>query len=579
LLLENLIGRRLFNDPREAQTPGHKILLRGGYVRQIGQGIYSLLPLAQRACSKIENIIREEMNKIGGQEILMPVVIPSDLWVESGRYATVGSELVRFKDRTGHDCILNMTHEEVVVDVARSQVDSYRQLPFMVYQIQTKFRDEPRSRGGLLRVREFTMKDAYSFHRTQKDLEKYYDICHKSYSRIFERCGLRHVVDILSDSGMMGGAVAHEFMLVTPVGEDTIFLCDSCDYRANREVAKAVRKYNFDEELKELEDIETPGQKTIEEVSNFIGTTPDRCCKAVGFMADEKNPVIAFVRGDLEVNLSKLKNTLGSANIRPMQDEEFTGFGSVPGFVGPVGLNEDAVKLVFDVSVKKTPNLVIGGNAPDLHRTGFNFGRDYTSKNICEITEVNDGDPCPGCGKALSSVRGVEVGNIFQLGTKYTKAMEFTYPEENGSQKYPIMGCYGIGVGRTMACVIEESHDENGPIWPISIAPFKVHICCLQAQKAGIRDAGQNIHDELEKMGIETILDTRKVGAGFMFSDADLIGAPIRVILSRRNLKDEVVEMKYRIIDAPEDLPENIEISCAAEKIKELCDKLKEKYI
>ena len=575
MLLEKLIGKRLFNDPRDAQTPGHKILLRGGYIRQIGQGIYSLLPLGKKVAARVENIIREEMNRIGGQEILMPVVIPAELWLESGRYHSVGQELVRFKDRTGHDCVLNMTHEEVVVDVARSNIESYRQMPCMIYQIQTKFRDEPRSRGGLIRVREFTMKDAYSFHRSQEDLEKYYMICHDAYTRIFKRCGLREVVDIKADSGIMGGAVSHEFMLVSPVGEDTLLLCDKCGYRANREVATSGKEYCYDEPLRELEDVETPGQKTIEEVAGFLGVTTDHCCKCVAFMADEKRPVAAFVRGDFEVNQSKLARILGTGNIRPMEEEEFEPAGTVAGYVGPVGLDPEKIEMIFDLSVAKTPNLVIGANKFDWHRTGFNFGRDFSSENVHDIRDIVEGEPCPECGAPLRAARGIEIGNIFQLGTKYSSAMNFTYQEEDGTQKTPIMGCYGIGVGRTLASVVEESHDDHGPIWPMTIAPYPVHICCLQSKDEEIRKAGEKLHDDLCSIGLEPVLDIRQVGAGFMFSDADLVGAPVRVILSRRNLKNEVVELKYRVVDPPEDLPNQAPLAGAAEKIGEICETLR----
>ena len=574
MYIEHLLGKRLFHDPKDAVTPGHKALLRGGYIRQIGQGIFALLPLGFSVCAKIEKIIREEMNRVGGQEIQMPVVIPADLWLESGRYHTVGEELVRFEDRTGRDCVLNMTHEEVVVDVARGNIDSYRQLPFMIYQIQTKFRDEPRSRGGLIRVREFVMKDAYSFHRTQEDLEQYYEKCHEAYARIFKRCGMKNIIDIQSDSGIMGGKVAHEFMLINPVGEDTIFVCDACAYRANKEVAVSKRKYDFDEELQDLADVETPDKKTIEEVAEFLGTTPDRCCKTVAFMMDDEEPVFAFIRGDIEVNQAKLEKLLGTGNIRPLEDEEFEACGSVAGFVGPVGIDKEKVRMIFDESVKNTPNLVVGANKKDVHKTGFNFGRDFQSDEVYDISEVLGGEPCPECGEPLRSTRGIEVGNIFQLGTRYSSAMSFTYQEEDGTEAYPIMGCYGIGVGRTMAGVVEESRDDNGPVWPVNLAPYPVQICCLQAKDENIRNAGVKLHDDLKAAGLEPVLDARQVGAGFMFSDADMIAAPIRVILSRRNMKKSAVELKYRLQDAPEDLPGEASMENAVETIKEIHERL-----
>jgi prolyl-tRNA synthetase len=577
--IEHLVGKRLPDDPKDAQTPGHRLLLRGGYIRQVGQGIYSLLPLAQRACRRVEAIIREEMNAVGGQEILMPVVSPAELWIESGRYETVGSEMLRFTDRNDHPCVLNMTHEEVVVDLARSNVDSYRQFPFMVYQIQTKFRDEPRSRGGLIRVREFTMKDAYSFHRTQEDLAAYYKECHAAYVRIFRRVGLRNVVDIESDTGMMGGSVAHEFMLVSDVGEDTLVLCDACGYRANREVARSARSYASSEPLQPLCNVETPGKKTIEEVTTFLGTDPTHACKAVAFVADGR-PVIAFVRGDFEVNQAKLRKALRTGDIRPMTEEEFAPFGSVAGFVGPIGLDASKVTLLFDESVARSPNLVIGANAVDLHTTGFNFERDMPAGTpVHDLTDVNEGDPCLECGKPLRLTRGIEVGNIFQLGTKYTAAMGFQYSEEDGSLRTPIMGCYGIGVGRTMASVVEENHDKFGPFWPISIAPFQVQICCLgTAKDQTVAPTGLKLHDELTAAGFDVLLDRRSVGAGFMFADADLIGAPIRIILSPRHMPRGMAELKFRLAEAREDLPREATLDTLVETIRTLAAELGKPY-
>ncbi|MCB2155867.1 proline--tRNA ligase [bacterium] len=578
MYIEQLVGKRLADAPKDAMTPGHTMLLRGGYIRQIGQGIFALLPLGFRIAQKVEAIIREEMNFIGGQEIQMPVVSPADLWLESGRYETVGPELLRFEDRTGHPCVLNMTHEEVVVEVARSQVDSYRHFPFMLYQIQTKYRDEARSRGGLIRVREFVMKDAYSFHRTQEDLAEYYQEAHAAYTRIFRRCGLRNFVDIESDSGMMGGNVAHEFMLVTPVGEDTLILCPKCGYRANREVAVSNRKFEFNEELEELNKVHTPAQKTIEEVTGFLGKDELHACKCVAFVGNEEKAVFAFVRGDMEVNLPKLRKASGFGDLRPMHDEEFEQYGTVAGFVGPLGLKVDNAVVVFDESVAHSPNLIIGANETDYHTTGFNFRRDLPEGTpTSDITDVREGEACRVCGEPLNVTRGIEVGNIFQLGTKYSHAMTFQYHEEDGSLKYPIMGCYGIGVGRTFASVAEESRDDNGPIWPISIAPFRVQVCCLQAKDEEIAARGVEIYDELRALGLDPLLDKRQVGAGFMFADADLIGAPIRIILSRRNLAKGVAEMKYRLVEE-RDFPKEIALDELPAKVQEIVQELELEY-
>lgn len=568
------------DEPKDAQTPGHRLLLRGGYIRQVGQGIYSLLPLAFRICQKVENIVREEMNAIEGQEVLMPVVSPAELWKESGRFDAISGELLRFKDRTGHDCVLNMTHEEVVVDLARGNIDSYRQLPCMIYQIQTKFRDEARSRGGLIRVREFTMKDAYSFHRTWEDLLAYYQRCHAAYTRIYKRCGAKNVIDIESDSGMMGGNVAHEFMLVSEVGEDTLVICKDSGYRANREVAQAAYTFTPDSVLEPLTEVATPGQKTIAEVASFLKRPVEKTCKSVAFMADEV-PVFAFVRGDFEVNQAKLKRTLGGVGtLRMMEEAEIRACGSVAGYVGPVGIDQTKVRLVIDESVLKTNNLIIGANQFDVHCTGFNLLRDLKKadggafpENV-DIKDVREGDPCPLSGKPLTLTRGIEVGNIFQLGTKYAEALNFGYDEEDGKRAFPIMGCYGIGIGRTMASILEESHDQYGPLWPMTIAPFQVQVCCLQGKKDEIREKSEEIYHSLRKAGVEVLLDKRPVSAGFMFSDADLIGAPIRLIVSKRNLDENQVEVKYRLSTPDETLPTTLSLDSLAASVGELIQRL-----
>lgn len=579
--IESLVGRRVAEDPKDAQTAGHKLLLRGGYIRQIGQGIYSLLPLGLRACRKVERIIREEMDGIGGQEILMPVTTPAELWIESGRYQAVGSELLRFKDRTQHEMVLNMTHEEVVVEVARSQVDSYRSFPFMLYQIQTKFRDEARSRGGLIRVREFTMKDAYSFHRTQADLEDYYWKCHAAYARIFKRCGLRDVLDIQSDTGMIGGTMAHEFMLVSPIGEDTLAVCRESGYRANREVAKAGRKYEFSEDLQPLTEIDTPNVKTIEALAQFLNIPTMRTSKCVAFMGDNTKPLFVYVRGDFDVNQPKLRRASGCGDLRPMHETEFAMYGGVPGYCGPVGLDFAKIRaaggnVIIDESVARTPNTVVGSNRIDGHYTGFNVARDWKDWDgtTHDVTDVVEGDPCPLSGKPMELIRGIEVGNIFQLGTKYSKAMSFTYSEEDGTLATPIMGCYGIGVGRTMASAVEESCDANGPLWPISIAPFEVQVCVLQAKDADIAAAGQAAYDALVAAGADVLLDKRNVAAGFMFADADLVGAPVRVILSKRNVAKGVAELKYRLAAPVEGLPAEAPLAELPKVIGEVTAKL-----
>lgn len=583
--VQHLLAKRTADTPKDAVMPSHQLLIRGGYIRQLGQGLYSLLPLAQCIRLRIEAVVREEMEGIGGQEISMPVVAPAELWKSSGRYDQVGGELVRFDDRTGHPHVLNMTHEEVVVESIRDAVESYRQLPMMVFQIQTKFRDEPRSRGGLVRVREFTMKDGYSFHRSAEDLQSYYDEVHAAYVRIFRRVGLERFVDIESDVGMMGGQMAHEFMALSPHGEDTLLLCGSCDYRANREVATTKRP-TPEGEQKPLEKVHTPGTKTIEALANLLGVQASETGKAVLFMARTaedletegrpERPVIAFVRGDLDVNPAKLRNAAKAVEIRPMQVEEAPSVGTVAGFVGPIGLAHEKLVVLVDESVAQSPALVVGANEVDQHLSGYCFARDKEAgAQVVDIAEVSEGDPCPSCGAPLGVERGIEIGNIFQLGTKYSKSMGFQYLEENGKTQNPIMGCYGIGVGRALACVIEEHHDDNGPLWPIQLAPFEVEVCCIQAKKPGVLEAGEAIYSALKAAGVSVLLDDRKVGPGFMFADADLISAPVRIIVSPRNLADGKVELKYRLIESlsedaelTEALPTESVPEAAAEKAK-----------
>lgn len=573
--ISELLGKRSAAAPKDAMMPSHQLLLRGGYIRQVGQGIFSLLPLAQRVRGRIEAILRQEMNALGGQELQMPIVIPADLWKESGRYEAIGAELVRFDDRTGHPHVLAMTNEETVVDLVRANVDSYRQLPLVVYQLQSKFRDEPRSRGGLIRVREFTMKDAYSFHRTQEDLEQFYQRCRLTYHRVFRRCGLTQVVDIESSVGMMGGRVAHEFMLLSPHGEDNLLLCTACDYRANREVASVRRVYGRAEQPEALCEVETPSRKTIEEVAAFFQVTRERCCKAVLFRASDGRALAAFVRGDFDVDEAKLRAAVSATGLRPLRESEMEELGLTPGFVGPIGLDTTKVVLCIDRSITETPNLIIGANKAHWHCRGFNASRDVPGELAADITQAVAGDPCPKCGKELRTERGVELGNIFQLGTKYTSQMGFTYTEEDGTSGTPLMGCYGIGVGRALACIVEEHHDEHGPLWPPAVAPFDVHVCALKAQKGEIGKQAEQIHANLMSAGVETLLDTRDVGPGFMFADADLIGAPVRAIVSPRNFERGVIELKYRLPFAPSGLPETLPLEDASAQIAALVERLR----
>ncbi|MGK5088532.1 proline--tRNA ligase [Bdellovibrionota bacterium FG-2] len=547
--MSQLVGKRTKETPKDAQTQSHIFLIRGGYARPVSTGIYSLLPLAKRITQKIEKIIREEMNRIEGQEVLMPVVLPRELWEESGRYQSVGPELLRFKDRNGKDMLLGMTHEEAVVHLARSEVSSYKQMPFMLYQIQTKYRDEARPRAGLIRVREFTMKDAYSFHTSDECLKKYYDRAHAAYVRIFERLGMKNVFSIESDTGMMGGAVSHEFMAVSDCGEDTIFVCPGCDYKANREVAKTKVAFACDP-AKPLERVHTPNQKTIEEVATFLGIKTSETGKAVFYTDDDGKLYFVVIRGDIEVNETKLRNHLKLRELKFANDEQIRSIGAVPGYASPLQLNSTKVRIIIDPSVAHSSNLVVGANEADYHYKGFNFTRDLQpgSKmiDVVDIAAARNGDPCPVSGHPLKEERGIEVGNIFQLGTKYSVSMNCTYLDQNGKSHPMIMGCYGIGVGRSMAAVIEQSHDKYGPIWPLEIAPYQVHICALNMTEGAVKETADKLYYALLEKGVEVLYDDRNEKAGSAFNDADLIGIPFRIILSPKNLAENVAELKAR---------------------------------
>lgn len=544
--LEKLVGERFKERPADCVIDSHAIMVKGGYIKYMANGIYSsYLPL-RRIVRKIEQILREEMDKIDGQEVQFPVVMPASLWDESGRYDSIGDELLRFTDRNNAKMVLGMTHEEAAVHLVREYAQSYTKYPFMIYQIQTKFRDEARPRAGLIRVREFTMKDAYSFHTSQEDLEQYYEKCHAAYERIFERVGVPEVVSVKSDSGMMGGNISHEFMLLTPVGEDSIVLCDSCDYRANMEAAENISDIARDAESAALEKVYTPNVHTIEDVCNFFGDETKNSCKAVVYQqnVDDKY-VVLFIRGDLEVNETKLVNFLGEQVHAAVITEEC---GLNAGYIGPVNLkvNGDAVVL-YDKSIEGRNNLSCGANEAEHHYKGLDMERDVPNAEYHDFAKIQEGGICPKCGKKTVKIsRGIEVGNIFQLGTKYTKSMNMTYVDANGESKTPIMGCYGIGVGRLAASVCEAHHDEYGPIWPKAIAPWQVHLCAVRVDDEEVRAYADKLYEDLQNAGIEVIYDDRSVRAGVMFADADLLGIPLRIIVSPKNMKQGVVEVASR---------------------------------
>ena len=570
-----MFSKTLREAPNGADTKGYEYLLRAGYIRQMGAGIFSLLPLGFRATQKIESIIRDEMDRIGAEELMMPVVNPADIWKETGRFYSIDKEMGRFKDRNNRDMVLAMTHEEAVTDLARNLIDSYKRLPLLVYHIQTKWRDDPRPRAGLIRVREFTMLDSYTFDKDYEGLQKQYAAHYKAYFRIYSRCALPCVA-VAADTGMMGGKVSHEYMYLSPIGEDTIILCPECGYTANRQVAKMKKEY-FKEEMLPTEKVETPEASTIEALAEFLKIDPRKTAKCVfmvGSFINDRNGeeedklVVALVRGDLEVEESKLTNAIKANALRPARPEEIEAHSMVPGFASPIGATGDFITVVDD-TVAESNNLVAGGaNEKGYHLKNTNFGRDYTGL-VADIASAREGALCPHCGKPLRASKGVEIGNIFQLGTRYSDAMNATYQDENGKQVPVVMGSYGIGVGRLLACLAEEYNDEGGLKLPISVAPYQVHLVSLVKDTA----VAESIYEDLTSKGIEVLYDDRKETAGVKFADADLIGLPIRITLGNRSLKEGKVEVKLRSTGEEtsyliSDLAEEIKAEIAKEQAK-----------
>jgi prolyl-tRNA synthetase len=566
--LSKLVGLRFKERPGDCVIDSHAFSVRGGYIKYVSNGIYSLYPPMKRITAKIENIIREEMDAVDSQEVLFPVVLPGALWEESGRFTSVGDELLRFKDRNDTSMVLGMTHEEAAVQLVREYGNTYAKYPFSIYQIQTKFRDEARPRAGLIRVREFTMKDAYSFHTSQEDLEKYYDRMANSYFRIFERAGIPEVVSVKSDSGMIGGSVSHEYMLLADAGEDSIVLCDECGYSANMEAADTTVDNSGSSPIAELKKILTPHCKTIDEVCTFLNSKVEESCKAVMYqknMTDEY--VVVFLRGDYEVNETKLTNLLGE-KVHPAVVTADCGL--VAGFCGPYNQNAKC-QIIYDKSLEGIENLCAGANEENYHYVGLNIKRDIGEVEYVDVAKIQTGGICPCCGKkSIRISRGIEVGNIFQLGTKYSKSMGMTYTAEDGSTQIPIMGCYGIGVGRLAASVCEVKHDDYGPIWPITIAPWQVHICCMRADDENCKSAADELYNKLQDAGIEVIYDDRNVRAGAMFADADLLGVPVRVTIGPKAIANGQIELSTR----DKSVKELVNKDEIFEETKKLIDKL-----
>lgn len=580
--VSKLFGETLRETPSESDIKSHSLLLRAGYVRQLASGIFSYLPFAQRSLQKIEQILREEMNRIGGQEINMPVVQPAEIWQKTGRWETIGDALLRFEDRRETPMVLAMTHEEVVASLAHTEIHSYRQLPQTVYQLQTKFRDEPRARGGLIRVREFVMKDSYSLDLDEAGLQKQYEDHYDAYFRMMARAGIP-IKAVKSDVGMMGGDMAHEFMYVTDIGEDTLVICDDCDYAANREVATFEKSPTDNGAPADLEEVHTPGQQTIADLADFLDVDEAQTAKVVFYAGtfppaeDEDEPseklVMALVRGDMDANDIKVQNLAGATALRPAHDEEIKAVGSVPGYASPIGIDRSNVVVVADELVAASANLVTGANRADYHYINSNYERDYEADAVGDIVTAFDGATCPDCGGSLSLSRGIEVGNIFQLGTKYTKALDAYYTDEDGQRHPIVMGSYGIGVGRMLACAAEEYNDDYGLKLPISIAPFEVYMITIGGGDE-VQEKAQAVYDAFQDAGVEILLDDRNESAGVKFNDADLRGIPVRLTLSSRSLGRGGVELKLRDEDDDEIVPVDEIVQRVQDDIQRLHDEI-----
>ncbi|MBQ9486986.1 MAG: proline--tRNA ligase, partial [Selenomonadaceae bacterium] len=532
--------------PAEAELLSHKLMLRAGLIRKAAGGMYTYLPLAWRVMKKITQIIREEMDAKGGQEVLMPITQPAEIWKESGRWAVYGDEMMRLKDRHGREFCLGPTHEEMVTTLIRGEVNSYKQLPLMLYQIQNKYRDEIRPRFGLMRSREFVMKDLYSFDKDVEGMNISYDKMYDAYAKIFTRCGLKFRA-VEADNGAIGGGHSHEFTVLAPSGESSIAYCENCDYAASDEKAELKVIKADVEELKPVEKVSTPDCHTIEMVKNFLNVPIEKTIKAVAFQDDDGKLILAFVRGDHEVNEIKVLNATGALHLHMAEESAINAVGGCAGFMSPIGLKEGAA-VVVDATVMEMYNAVAGANEVDAHFINVTPKRDFDAAKIIvtDIRMVQEGDPCPHCGKPLKMTRGIEVGQVFTLGNKYSKALNVTFLDENGKEKFFEMGCYGIGVGRTMAAAIEQNNDKDGIIWTRAIAPFEIVIAVVNAKDAAQIEYGEKLYDELKSLGVDVLLDDRQERAGVKFKDCDLIGYPLRVTVSPKTLDTKSVEVKVR---------------------------------
>jgi len=542
-----LFGRTTREIPSDAESISHQLLVRAGMICQGAAGVYSYLPLGWRVLRRIEDVVREEMDRAGGQELLMPTLQPFELWEMSGRYVSFGQSLFTLVDRKEHRLVLGPTHEEVVTDLGRRYIQSYRDMPLMPYQIQNKFRDEPRPRGGLLRVREFIMKDMYSFDADDAGLDRTYRRMAEAYAEVYRRLGLAAVM-VEADSGAIGGKASHEFMVLTATGEDIVLHCDACGYAANAEKARS-NKGGADAAAADatpmlpIEEVETPNCRTIEEVAAFLGVPPSKTLKAVFYVADGEF-VLVVIRGDLEVNEVKLQRVLKCTQIRLAEADETAASGIVAGFASPIGVA--GVRVVADDSVPACRNLVAGANRIGFHVVNANYDRDFRAAVVADVALARAGDRCPSCDAELKADKGIEVGHIFKLGTLLSEKLTALFLDETGVSRPCVMGCYGIGIGRLLAAVVEHCHDEKGIVWPAAVAPFQVHICTLNPDKAGVEAEGDRLYSELQKAGVEVLLDDRPASPGVKFNDADLLGIPFRVTVSPRTLAAVMVEVKRR---------------------------------
>lgn len=564
--MSRLYAPTLKEDPAEAELASHRLLLRAGMIRKEAAGLYTYLPLAWRAIRKIEDIVRDEMDSHDAQELMMPIMVDAELWRESGRIDAYGKELVRFDDRHGREFVLGPTHEETITALVRNELRSYKQLPVNLYHIQDKFRDEFRPRYGLMRGREFIMKDAYSFSATQESLQEEYDKMKEAYANICVRCGV-HALPVVADSGEIGGDTSVEFMALADAGEASLVYCDDCGFAADDEAASTKVSVTEGPGNGKLEKVETPGLGTIEAVAEFFGFPKNGTRKSLALIDSEGKPVVAIVPGDHELNECKAEHVFGKG-YRMMTDEELEKFGLFKGFIGPVHLPA-GIKLVCDSSLKESKSWACGANEVDYHFTGACPDRDFKVDEWADLVTVLAGDPCPHCGKPLSAARGIEVSQVFQLGTKYSEAMGATFMDEDGKEKPLIMGCYGVGVSRTLAAIVEQHNDENGIIWPVSVAPYEVSVIPLDPKKEDCAKATDRLVQELLDAGLDVVVDDRDERPGFKFADNDLMGFPYQIVIGKRGLKNGTFELKDRATGEREDISIDEAAAIVAARVRE----------